>query len=365
MTTITSVSMNSSETGHSTLRHRPYWRRLARLTWLQHRAAFFSFCSLSIVIAAVIIVELGRTSGSYASFVNAGCATHPLAYTEECNTDALTLGGSVDFRAIGLALSLLPLLVGVFVGAPLVSREFESGTFRFAWTQGVGRTRYIVTKLAVLAVAVLLTAVILGFIFAGTYAHVYQVVIGADVSQWQATQFTTTWWMLSAWTLFAFAVGSLFGALIKRTVASMAATVGVIGGLMVAARALLPKMLGIGARASSRIPIGTLGVGPINVQAQPNSGIPTGSWVVHSWLTGPTGRVLSTMSTQDISYKIRKLGGSVSTSQWLSLHHYKFWVAYQPASHFWIVEGATGIVIIALAIGCAILAVRAVRPKNV
>ena len=31
---------------------------------------------------------------------------------------------------------LLPGLLGVFVGAPVVARELESGTYRFAWTQG-------------------------------------------------------------------------------------------------------------------------------------------------------------------------------------------------------------------------------------
>ena len=31
-------------------------------------------------------------------------------------------------------------LIGAFAGAPLLARELETGTFRYAWTQGVGRT---------------------------------------------------------------------------------------------------------------------------------------------------------------------------------------------------------------------------------
>ena len=47
---------------------------------------------------------------------------------------------------------LLPGLIGVFVGAPLVARELESGTFRFAWTLARSRVQWIVTKLVLLAV---------------------------------------------------------------------------------------------------------------------------------------------------------------------------------------------------------------------
>ena len=31
--------------------------------------------------------------------------------------------------------------------AALLSREYEQGTFRFAWTQGTGRTRWCALKL--------------------------------------------------------------------------------------------------------------------------------------------------------------------------------------------------------------------------
>jgi hypothetical protein len=36
------------------------------------------------------------------------------------------------------AADLLPALIGIFVGAPVLAREFESGTNRFALTRGVG-----------------------------------------------------------------------------------------------------------------------------------------------------------------------------------------------------------------------------------
>ena len=55
-----------------------------------------------------------------------------------------------SLEAAGLA---VPGLIGMFWGAPLVAREFETGTFRLAWTQGVTRTRWLAAKLAVAGAA--------------------------------------------------------------------------------------------------------------------------------------------------------------------------------------------------------------------
>ena len=51
-------------------------------------------------------------------------------------------------------LQVVPPLIGAFVGAPVLAREFETGTFRFAWTQGFGRWRWTLAKLVGLGVVV-------------------------------------------------------------------------------------------------------------------------------------------------------------------------------------------------------------------
>ena len=50
-------------------------------------------------------------------------------------------------------LLVVPALIGLFWGAPLVARELETGTYRLVWTQGVTRTRWIAIKLAVVGLA--------------------------------------------------------------------------------------------------------------------------------------------------------------------------------------------------------------------
>src|ERR1022692_2592454 len=43
---------------------------------------------------------------------------------------------------------VVPGILGVFWGAPLVAGELESGSFRLAWTQDVSRVRWLGARLA-------------------------------------------------------------------------------------------------------------------------------------------------------------------------------------------------------------------------
>ena len=45
-------------------------------------------------------------------------------------------------------LLIVPGLIGVLVGAPLIARELEYGTWRLAWSQTVPRARWLAVKLA-------------------------------------------------------------------------------------------------------------------------------------------------------------------------------------------------------------------------
>ena len=47
---------------------------------------------------------------------------------------------------------VVPAVVGVFWGAPMVARELEAGTYRLVWNQSITRTRWLVAKLGVAGV---------------------------------------------------------------------------------------------------------------------------------------------------------------------------------------------------------------------
>jgi hypothetical protein len=61
------------------------------------------------------------------------------------------------FIGIGFLL-LVPAIIGTFWAAPLLTREFEAGTFQLAWTQSVTRTRWLAAKLGVGALAAVAAA---------------------------------------------------------------------------------------------------------------------------------------------------------------------------------------------------------------
>ena len=66
-----------------------------------------------------------------------------------------TLG---DPQFLNYVVVVVPALIRLFWGAPLVSRELETGAFRLAWTQSVTRTRWLAVKLAAAGLAAMAVA---------------------------------------------------------------------------------------------------------------------------------------------------------------------------------------------------------------
>lgn len=330
-------------------------RRLLRVAWLQHRGACLALLAVFIVFVIAIALERIRVDGSYAAFVADGCVGRQLT-TSTCDTATLALGGRSMFASLGIALSALPLLVGVFVGAPLVSREIESGTFRFAWTQATPRARLVFATLAVLAGGAAGMTAVLGLLFGGWYAHVYYVVRASLDSQWQATPFATTWWLLPVWTLSALAISALVGTIIRRSVAAMAATAALVGGLIYAGHALLPALRHLGAstaRLQLQSAVANFAAGTISPQSQRSWHLPPGSWLLGAWMTGPGGHVLGRSASAHVrnAFSIWTASGA---ARWRAAHHDAFWVSYQPPSHFWMLQGAEGVVLLAVATLCVL-----------
>src|SRR5665213_2879766 len=365
-TTISSSSVDSSDlraSGQSVS-----WRRLMRVARIQHRAALITVLVAFVVLVIAIIIGRDAVSTSYASYLAAGCTlAHPTNLAVCANTSN-TFADVPSFTPIVIALRAFPLIVGAFVGAPLIAREVESGTYRFAWTQGVGRTRLLLVSLAMLALIVTLVAVVLGLLLGGWYIHPYAVIDIGVGSHWQSGLFTTTWWMTPVWTLFALALGTFIGALVKRTVTPIAATAVIVGGILLAAGTYLPRIFDIGAVASSRMFLNGMWSGPINLSASQGQG-PTGSWLVRAWYTGPGGHVLGIKAANRVSIKVNSLfeslkGGTSAALRWLALHHYTYWVSYQPANHFWILQAVVGLVMLALTLLCVVAAARCIRGRR-
>src|SRR5260370_8402417 len=88
-----------------------------------------------------------------------------------CSTQLEIFHGGYYSRAQTLSgvLQVVPVLIGVFTGGPLLARELETGTFRFAWTQGCGRLRWTVAKITLIAAAVTGAAAAVSLLFSWYY----------------------------------------------------------------------------------------------------------------------------------------------------------------------------------------------------
>ena len=129
-----------------------------------------------------------------------------------------TLSGG---QAVVGFLSLTPGFIGALIGAPLVAREIETGTLRLAWTQSVTRLRWfsvrsLVACLVVVAGMAALTAALVYWRWPLNQVGGRVEVNGYDVQGIIPV----------AYAVFALSLGLCFGAVTRRVVPAIAATLG-------------------------------------------------------------------------------------------------------------------------------------------
>ena len=242
----------------------------------------------------------------------------------------------------------MPALIGAFAGAPVLARELETGTFRYAWTQGIGRVRWTVGKLVPLAVAVTAVAGAFTVLFAW-YNQPW--VAAGYVTPFSARVFNLLGVAFGAWTLAAFAIGVLAGMLIRRAVPAIAATLAGYAGLAFATALWLREHY----------------ITPL-VTHNPN--LPGSARIISHWYTGRDGKPLSRAAISQIlradHTATTKIGPNTSQTVqnavgYLTQHGYTFWVSYQPGSRFWPfqwIEGGWLLALSALLIAATVWLVR-------
>ncbi|MGW8728660.1 ABC transporter permease [Streptomyces sp. NPDC055808] len=192
-------------------------RRIRGLAWLmvrQHRAALIA-CTAATLIGALWVIHERATMLD---------TLHSAGWPAK-STEALD-GATVQrldnsFSNFAGYLGYLPLVFGVFIGAPLLSADHEHGTARLVATQSVSRLRWLLWKLGFALGLAVVTAGILGALFGWWWRAVRHVVS----STWlEGTVFDNTLPVLVALTLFTTTLGIAIGALARRAVTAMAVT---------------------------------------------------------------------------------------------------------------------------------------------
>ena len=301
------------------------WRRMAWAIWRQHRFALAGVAVFLGALAVYLWLTGLQIHHAYAT------ACHP-ASSLACN---MSFSGryAVTVNVVRVLLQAVPALIGAFVGAPVLAREMETGTFRFAWTQGFGRGRWALAKLVLLAVAVAAAAgaftVLFSWYASPFFAAGYAIPFATDL-------FDTLGVAFAAWTLAAFAIGALAGMLIRRVVPAIAATLAVYAGLALATALWL--------RQHYMTPLLTS-----------KANLPGTAWLVNQWYD-KGGKFALPSRGSALAGTVSRLcpphvnSPGVSPAQCLTQHGYTVMNSSQPGDRFWSFQWIEGGWLLALSI---------------
>ncbi|MFC9241427.1 ABC transporter permease subunit [Streptomyces decoyicus] len=206
---------NAADPGDAPAARRELLHGLPWLVWRRHR----TILRLALLVTVVGCATFACQRGGLMDFLHTRGAT-PDADGRLAN-DFQNAYGQL-FRTGSQLLEFLPVVVGVFLGAPLIAGEQEHGTLKLVSTQSVSRGRWVAATLALpLTVAVLCTA-LLSAAFTWLWTPAHTLAMGGDWLTGGA--FDSTGPVPVAWTLFLTASGIALGMLLKRVVRAMAAT---------------------------------------------------------------------------------------------------------------------------------------------
>jgi len=216
------------------------------VTWAQHRReALVSGIILTVAAALLVITGLimladFQSSGAASCAPAAGPAVGVFAAGTSCEP----VVGSFSSRwfsltqTASLALMTLPVLLGVFIGAPLLSREFEQRTHLFAWSQSITKLRWVLVKLGLLAAVVLISATALTVLVIWWHSPLDRGFYGGP---WAA--FDVQGLAPIGYAVFALSLGTLAGLVLRRTIPAMALTLFVFVGVRILVAQVRPHFM--------------------------------------------------------------------------------------------------------------------------
>jgi hypothetical protein len=187
---------------------------MIRFTTLQFRAqAAVAFIAL--VIAAVVLAVTGPHLVHIYDTIVATCSAHGDCSSADSNFLSLDHGLQI---ALNILIIVVPGIIGLFWGAPLVAHELEARTFRLAWTQSVTRTRWVAVKIACVGLASMAVAGLLSLMVTWWSSPVDRVNLNVFGT------FDQRDIVPIGYAAFAFVLAVTAGVVIRRTLPAMAAT---------------------------------------------------------------------------------------------------------------------------------------------
>ncbi|GLY66202.1 ABC transporter permease subunit [Amycolatopsis taiwanensis] len=258
-----------------------------------------------------------------------------------------------DFLYVGtsLLMYLLPAIVGVFWGVPLVTRELESGTHSLVWNQTITRKRWLATKLGAGVLGAMIAAGLLSLAVTWWASPI-------DALANQSTDRSMLNWMSPVvfaargivpigYAAFAFVLGVAVGIVLRRTVAAMAVTLVLFAAVQLAVPLLVrPHIL---PAVNETVAITAPNITGIRGDAQGLESIsvrkPAGAWELANETVDPAGNTVSRLPDfvqgcmprpgQGAPSQVPDIDSIEKCVEQLGERGYQQHLAYQPGFRFW------------------------------
>jgi ABC-2 family transporter protein len=325
------------------------------LTWRQFRAAATMTAAALAALAAVLALTGPGLAHDYATGI-AACTTQSGGCLDFVRQFFNHHQGS--FLAVTAVVLVLPALVGLFWGAPLVTRELEAGTHRLVWNQSITRTRWLAVKLGLVGLAAMIAAG-LGSLAVTWWSSPIDKT-ATNFPKMAPLLFDTRGIVPIGYAAFAFALGVTIGMLARRTLPAMAITLAVFVAVQFAMPLLVRPHLAPPTRSTIQITEANLEDftlrpdGRMRVSAKAAD---TGAWVLSSRTVDASGHAIDTIPP---SSSLSPSSGPCAPQQGLSpclaevtRLGYRGQVTYQPSSRFWPFQWYETGIYTALALGLA------------
>jgi hypothetical protein len=314
-----------------------------QLIWRLHRnQVYFAAAALALLAVLLLITGINMAHDYHVALSN--CAA-----TQSCRNlgSDLFQGDGAILDVVNVTL-VVPLLFGLFWGAPLVAKEIEDGTHNLVWTQAVTRRRWLGSNVMWALIA----------------ATVWGATMAALVSWWRIPEnaldarfssFDIQGVVPIAYSIFAVALGIAVGSIFRRVLPAIGTTLGLFVGI----RVVIAEYV----RPHYAKPVSHL-----YQLLNDKGGAPTGSWVISSSIVGPNGHSYgNSFSLNDIP-AVCKTGSSLSEAgaslKCVASHGFHQLITYQPANRFWLFQGVEATFFVVLSVGLVALSFRRVLSRD-
>ncbi|MGB8940611.1 MAG: transporter [Streptomyces sp.] len=251
---------------------------------------------------------------------------------------------------LGLVVTMLvPAVIGAFWGAPLITRELETGTFRLAWNQSITRTRWLATKLTLTGLATVTAAALATLAVTWWSSPIDRAVNsggnGADpfYPRIDPLVFAGRGIVPIGYAAFAFILGVTLGVLIRRTVPAMAATLAAYAAVQIATPLWVRPHLASSVDATlSFTEARPVNIG-IDAVREVDFGQP-GAWILSERTVNSSGQPVTLPASLTDCPSMSDCATALANAG------YQQRVTYQPANNFWTLQWAETCLYLGLAL---------------